>query len=371
MKQTMQKELGTVKVFWLLVMLLALVAGPILLSAPTGEEKTAQCASFALPISGAEQTKAPLNYDLLRLSVGGMPFGVRFFTKGVLVVGIADVVTEDGAVCPAKDAGINRKDILKKIDGIDINTAEEVTRLIEKCDGKELTLTLEREGKELLLKLTPVPSKPDGAYRAGLWIKDSTAGIGTVTMYDSQSGQFWGLGHGICDVETGELMPLLRATVSGVTISGITKGKCGCPGELKGYFGNAVTGELWQNSEAGVSGKFEKLSIDSPENTMPLARKKEVKADKAYIYCTLDDNRIEKYEIRIEKIRSSDAGSKNFTIRVTDPDLIAKTGGIVQGMSGSPIIQNGKIVGAVTHVLVADPTAGYGIFAENMIQGTQ
>lgn len=369
MKQTMLKERGTVKVFWLLVMLLALVAGPILLSAPTGEEKTAQCASFALPISGAEQKT--LDYDSLRLSVGGMPFGVRFFTKGVLVVGIADVVTEDGTVCPAKDAGINRKDILTKINGKDINTAEEVTSFIESCDGKELTLTLEREGKEMQIKLTPVPSKPDGIYRAGLWIKDSTAGIGTVTMYDPQSGRFWGLGHGICDAETGELLPLLRASVSGVTVSGIEKGQSGSPGELKGYFGNGAMGELWHNSEAGVSGQFEKLTIDSPEKAMPLARKEEVKADKAYIYCTLDDNKIKKYEITIEKIRSSQQGCKNFTIRVTDPALIAKTGGIVQGMSGSPIIQNGKIVGAVTHVLVADPTAGYGIFAENMIGNMQ
>ena len=371
MKQTMQKERGTVKVFWLLVMLLTLVAGPILLSAPTGEEKTAQCASFALPISGAEQTKSVADYDTLRLSVGGMPFGVRFFTKGVLVVGIADVVTEDGTASPAKDAGINRKDILIKINDKDINTAEEVTKLIEESGGRELTLTLERNGSEIKVKLTPVASKPDGIYRAGLWIKDSTAGIGTITMYDPESGKFWGLGHGICDVDTGELLPLLRATVSGVTVSGITKGKSGCPGELKGYFGSAVTGELYDNSEAGVSGKFEKLSIDSPEAALPLARKEEVKADKAYIYCTLDDNKIGKYEIQIEKIRAADDGCKNFTIRVTDPDLIAKTGGIVQGMSGSPIIQNGKIVGAVTHVLVADPTAGYGIFAENMISNMQ
>ena len=363
----MQKERGTVKVIWLMVMLLTLVAGLILLSAPTGDGKTAQCASFALPISGAEQTDLPSDYDSLRLSVGGMPFGVRFFTRGVLVVGVADVVTEEGTVCPAKKAGIDRKDILTKIDGKEINTAEEVTAVVEKSRGKELTFTLERDGKEMEIKLTPVASKPDGIYRAGLWIRDSTAGIGTVTMMDPQSGRFWGLGHGICDVETGELLPLLRASVSGVTVSGITKGRSGAPGELKGYFGKAASGELWCNSEAGVSGILKEMTIDSPEHSLPLARKEEVKQGTAYIYCTLDDNVIGRYEISIEKIRTSDQSCKNFTIRITDPALIDRTGGIVQGMSGSPIIQGGKIIGAVTHVLVADPTAGYGIFAENMI----
>ena len=160
----------------------------------------------------------------------------------------------------------------------------------------------------------------------------------------------------------------MRANVSGVTISGITKGKKGFPGELKGYFGNGASGELNCNTEAGVSGILENLTVEPPEAPLHLARKEAVKEGKAYIYCTLDDNAIRKYEVQIQKIRTGDVNGKNFVLKITDPVLLAKTGGIVQGMSGSPIIQNGKIIGAVTHVLVGDPTAGYGIFAENMIR---
>ena len=364
----MQKECGKARYIWLVALLLSLVAGIFLLSAPTGDEETAQCASFALPSYGAKPGNLPKNYDSLRYSPGGMPFGVRFYTKGVLVVGVTDVVTEQGSVSPAKDAGLCIKDVIVKINGASVNTAQEVTALIEKCNGKAMTFTVERAGDEMEISVLPVPSKPDGIYRAGLWIRDSTAGIGTVTMIDKDGRTFMGLGHGICDIETGELLPLLQADVSGVTISGIHKGRKGAPGELKGYFGNAASGNLNCNTEAGVSGKFEELTIDPPEAALPLARKEAVKEGGAYIYCTLDDNRIGKYEVTIEKVRVTEQGCKNFVIRITDPVLLDKTGGIVQGMSGSPIIQNGKIIGAVTHVLVADPTAGYGIFAENMIR---
>lgn len=367
MKQTMQKERGTVKTICLIVVLLSLVVGIACFSKPAGDEKTAQCASFALTSFGASKEVLPKNYDELTFSPGGMPFGVRFFTKGVLVVGVTDVLCNDGSLSPALDAGIRTKDVITKINGMEVNTVNELSKMIEDSEGEELLLTLERNGVETTVLLKPVPSKPDGVYRAGLWIRDSTAGIGTVTMLDNNSGKFYGLGHGICDVETGEVLPLLRANVSGVTISGITKGRKGVPGELKGYFGNGAAGDLCCNTEAGVSGTFSNLTVDPPEKPLHLARKDAVKEGKAYIYCTLSDNVIGKYTVEIQKIRTKEDTCKNFVVKITDPTLLEKTGGIVQGMSGSPIIQNGKIVGAITHVLVGDPTCGYGIFIENMI----
>lgn len=370
MKQRMQKGRHRAASLVLWCTLLALLSA-VILFVPMAKEKTVQCASFALPSFGEETSDLTEHYDSLTFSPGGMPFGVRFFTRGVLVVGVTDVVGENSMTSPAREAGIEQKDVIIKIDGKEINTAEQVTALVENSGGKPMELVILRNGNEMTVTLTAMPSKPDGIYRAGLWIRDSTAGIGTVTMLDTKSGRFWGLGHGICDVETGELLPLLRANVSGVTISGIEKGKKGAPGELKGYFGNSASGKLWCNTDAGVSGEFADLTIQPPQKALHLARKSEVKEGDAYIYCTLDDNTVRKYEIQIQKIRDKDESGKNFVIKITDPTLIEKTGGIVQGMSGSPIIQNEKIVGAVTHVLVGDPTSGYGIFIENMLNMTQ
>ena len=366
MNQRMQKGRHRAASLTLWCILLSLILACTLFL-PMAKEKTVQCASFALPSFGEESSDLNKHYDDLTFSPGGMPFGVRFFTRGVLVVGVTDVVGENGTTSPAKEAGIETKDVIIKIEGKEINTAEQVTSLMENSGGKPLEIVLLRNGNEMTLTLVPKPSRPDGIYRAGLWIRDSTAGIGTVTMLDTKSGRFWGLGHGICDIETGKLLPLLRANVSGVTISGIEKGKKGSPGELKGYFGNAASGKLWCNTDAGVSGEFTSLSIAPPQKAMHIARSSDVKEGDAYIYCTLDDNTVRKYEIQIQKIRGKDESGKNLVLKITDPALIEKTGGIVQGMSGSPIIQNGKIVGAVTHVLVGDPTSGYGIFIENML----
>jgi stage IV sporulation protein B len=368
MKQTMQNKRSFSKIFLVLGLLLFLIAG--IFGSNRQEPNASPCASFAL--AGCEQKSGtlPPNYDKLTLTPGGMPFGVRFFTKGVVVVGVSDVVTENGSVSPARDAGIYPKDVIIQIDGMDVNTTEAVSSLVERSGGKPLALTIKRGEETKNIVLTPVPSKPEGIYRAGVWIRDSTAGIGTVTMYDKESGVFWGLGHGICDMESAKLLPLLRANVSGVTISGITKGLKGAPGELKGYFGNGAAGTLTHNTNCGVRGHFDQLSVEGVEKPLPLAYGKEVKEGDAYIYCTLSDNTIGKYTVKIEKLREADPNGKDFVIRITDPKLLETTGGIVQGMSGSPVIQNGKIVGAITHVLVADPTAGYGIFIENMLKAT-
>jgi stage IV sporulation protein B len=199
-----------------------------------------------------------------------------------------------------------------------------------------------------------------------MWVRDSGAGIGTVTFIDPTTGAFGGLGHGICDADTGELMPMQRGIVTDVTITGVLPGAPGSPGELRGKFLPIKRGALIRNTECGVYGVFSSLPY-APEGPLPIACKDELHTGEAYIWCTLDENGPSQYRVELSAINKNADGAKCFTVKVIDPALIAKTGGIVQGMSGSPIIQNEKIIGAVTHVLVNDPTTGYGIFIENML----
>ena len=200
-------------------------------------------------------------------------------------------------------------------------------------------------------------------------MRDSSAGIGTITYYDPQTAQFGGLGHPICDVDTGEIMPLLSGQVVKVVINDVVKGTSGDPGELKGSFASSKdSGTITSNDETGVFGTL--YSNPSQNAALPVALKQEITEGAAKIYTTVSGTTPQEYDIEIEKIDISDTGkTKNMIIKVTDPNLLEKTGGIVQGMSGSPIIQNGKLVGAVTHVLVNDPQRGYGIFIENMYSG--
>ena len=198
-------------------------------------------------------------------------------------------------------------------------------------------------------------------------MRDSTAGIGTMTYYNPSTGEFAGLGHGICDVDTGLLMPLLSASVVDVEITDIIKGRKGTPGELKGSFDSIKRGKLSGNTNCGVYGIMDK----SPENVIAkpceIALEDEICEGEAFILCELDDDGIKEYKIEISKIKKDNTHGKNFVIEVVDEYLLSKTGGIVQGMSGSPVIQNGKLVGAVTHVLVNNPSKGYGIFIQNML----
>ena len=301
----------------------------------------------------------------MELIPGGMTFGVQLFTKGVLVVGLGELRTEGGSMNPAASAGVEVSDILYEINGEEVNCADEVTRIIENSEGETLVFSIMRSGKRKKFNVTPVMTE-DRKYRSGIVVRDRSAGIGTVTFIDPESGMFAGLGHGICDPDTGALMPMRVGRVSGVTVSGVKKGRPGVPGELKGYFNAENKGALIGNTEAGVYGIFE----DMPGDLLPaleVAGKDEVRRGDAYIYCAAD-GRTEEYKIRIVRVSDKRSSSKNFVIELTDERLIAKTGGIVQGMSGSPIIQNGKLIGAVTHVMINDPRQGYGIFIENMLE---
>ena len=297
---------------------------------------------------------------------GGMPFGVKFFTEGVIVVGLSDIETERGTANPAKSAGVKTSDIITEINGIPVNSVEEAAKIIESSKGDTLYLNVMRDGKIVELRLKPVYSVSEGKYKSGIWLRDSTAGIGTVTFITPANCAFGGLGHGICDVDTGNLMPLKKGTIVNAVIDSSIKGKPDIPGELKGKFKENM-GTLLANTQNGIFGILNNMPV-TPENAAPLpvGLRADIKEGAAVIYSTVDEKGVREFEIEIIKIYKNSNDSKNFLIKITDPGLLEITGGIVQGMSGSPIIQEGKIIGAVTHVLVSDPTKGYGIFMENM-----
>ena len=324
--------------------------------------------------------------------LGGMPFGVKFNTEGVMVVGFCDVDDAAGqghhSVNPAKEAGIRLKDVITHVNGTPLAGAEDLTKAVENCGGKPLALTVRRTtakssttkinkndktkqpttGSEVLvINVTPVKSQGESRYKTGLWIRDSGAGIGTVTFIVPSTNAFAGLGHGICDGDTGELIPMQRGMVTDVTISGIDRGEAGDPGAIKGYFAPGKTGTLVGNTNCGVYGIYATRPTAATQK-VSIAPRGEVHDGNATILCTLDDGHLGSYSATISRIDTSAQGSKCFTVTVTDPRLIEKTGGIVQGMSGSPIVQDGRLVGAVTHVLINDPTTGYGIFIDNMLR---
>lgn len=297
---------------------------------------------------------------------GGIPFGIKMYTEGVIVVGMSDIQKGAQNLNPAKDAGIKIGDVLTYIDDKKIERRSDVARCIKQSEGNEVKITLTRDGKGMEVYLQPVKNEFDDEFRAGIWVRDSSAGIGTMTYYDPANMGFAGLGHAICDVDTGEIMPLASGEIMDVNILGSNAGHSGAPGELKGSFvGEQAIGKLFLNCESGIYGVLNK--IDLPHDPVPMAMCQEITPGAATILCTISGNKPQSFDIMIEKVNYSDKNTtKNMIIKVTDPDLLTATGGIVQGMSGSPILQNGKLVGAVTHVFVNDPTRGYGIFAENM-----
>ena len=302
----------------------------------------------------------------LTLCPGGMPFGVKFYTEGVTVVGFCDVETDHGKVNPATESGLRAKDVILKVNDELLSGASELTDRIENCGGNPLSLHIRRGQEYFDVMLTPVWCTAEARYKTGIWVRDSGAGIGTVTFIMPDTGAFAGLGHGICDAETGELIAMKRGTVSDVTISSVVRGEAGAPGELKGYFNPGKTGALLGNSPCGVWGVFSQVP-EVEQEPMPIGLREEIREGDAYILSTLDSGKMGRYDVRISNINRDASGSKCFTVTVTDPDLLSLSGGIVQGMSGSPIIQDSKIIGAVTHVLINDPTTGYGIFVENML----
>lgn len=316
---------------------------------------------FVFTLSASAKT------DSRELIPGGMAFGIKFFTDGCVVIGTTGVEAASGLCFPAKDAGLKSGDILIRAGGREFKTAEELVDLIAGCGGKSITVAYLRDGKENTVNVTPVRDNENGKYRIGVLVRDSTAGIGTVTYIDPRTNDFGGLGHGVYDSESAVLLPLARGAVVNVTINEVIKSYPNAPGELRGSFDNIAVGELWDNCEQGVFGSFNTVPLTG-RKPIPVAVREEITEGEATVLTTLSSGEIGEYTIEIEKIYKSSGDTKNFLIHVTDQALIDQTGGIVQGMSGSPIIQNGKLIGAVTHVLINDPTRGYGIFIENMLE---
>lgn len=295
----------------------------------------------------------------LMLQPGGMCFGVQMSTDGALVVGFSKI---DG-ICPAQDAGIACRDLITCINGEKIGSADDLIRSVDKSGTKCAKIDVIRDGKDLSFDVTPRLSS-DGRYKIGVYVRDSAAGIGTVTFIDPATGAFGGLGHGIYDIESEILIPMSKGIVNSVNIKSVRPGKVGIPGELKGCLEARKIGKLTCNTEYGVFGYLTDKAI-SKESAIPVAKASQVREGKAQIICTTNTQR-DTYDVEITEIHN-DRPAKNYVIKITDKRLLEKTGGIVQGMSGSPIIQDGRLVGALTHVLVRDPTGGYGIFIENML----
>ena len=298
---------------------------------------------------------------------GGMAFGVKLFTGGLIVTRTESFVSGGVNADPAADAGIKSGDLIVKVEGAQVTKARQFSKLIEQCGGGPVKLEVVRGGESRELTLTPVYCDAQRRYKAGLWVKDSAAGIGTVTFIDPATLGFAGLGHGICDQSTGELLPITSGEVWEVGIDGVVKGESGDPGELKGSFLSKQLGVITQNTAQGVFGTL-RLIPDGAGEPVEAASESEIVPGQARILCSVDNGGVRSYDAQIERIVDRAAKTKNFIIRITDPDLLSVTGGIVQGMSGSPVLQNGKLVGAITHVLVNDPTRGYGIFIGNMLE---
>lgn len=299
----------------------------------------------------------------------GNPFGIKIYTDGVMVVGIDSVTTSRKKVSPAGDAGLKKGDLIISINNQKVYSNEDVAKIIEESNGEELTLKIISDQKEKTINITPALCYQSGKYKTGIWVRDSSAGIGTLTFYSPALKSICGLGHGICDADTGKLLTLNSGELVKAEILDVNKGSAGNPGELIGRFKEENLCALNINNDTGVYGKCD---INAPRNSLTeIALKQEIRVGEAEILTTVDGETPKYYKCKIEKIAHNNSITKNMIVKITDDELIDKTGGIVQGMSGSPILQNGKLIGAVTHVLVDDPTKGYAIFAENMLETAQ
>lgn len=303
----------------------------------------------------------------------GKAIGVKIYSKGVLVIGTSNVDGIDGEkYMPYENTNIEAGDIILKINDQGIETVEELVKMVRDSKGNDIKVTY-KHGEEIYEEnITPVKSIDDNNYKLGIWVRDGAMGIGTTTFFDPETNKFAALGHGISDIDTKGKIEMDYGTVNGVDILSVTQSKKSNPGELVGVLDSfEVYGEISKNNEYGVFGKISNDGRESfiTSNLMPVASRNEVETGEATILCTLDDDIIKEYKVEIQKKQLQFGNeTRSMVIKIIDEDLINQTGGIVQGMSGSPIIQNGKLVGALTHVFVNDPTKGYAIFADTMLE---
>ena len=350
------------------------------------KDKKSYSLSEPLVISGQEEGKCNAALKVFGVKVkdiqitvleevmlvpGGQSIGVMLHTKGALVVGSMNITSKTGEpVNPAKVAGLQAGDIIEKYNGEEIKDAAHLSELINQDEEGAARLSVRRGDQNLELTIYPVQDAEDGLWKLGVWVRDSTLGVGTLTFYDPASGKFAGLGHAITDVDTGKLLTVKDGEIVESDILEVVKGEEGEPGELRGSFGqnDEVIGTISKNTEYGLYGNTQKQMQNGIYGALPAAKRDEVKVGEATLLCTLDDSGVKEYSCKIVKINSQDSPEqKSFVVQIDDERLLETTGGIVQGMSGSPIIQNGKIVGAVTHVFINDPTQGYGIYLDWML----
>ncbi|MBR2934768.1 MAG: SpoIVB peptidase [Oscillospiraceae bacterium] len=298
----------------------------------------------------------------------GRTVGIKLFSDGVLVVGLSDIQTKQSTVSPARDMGLKVGDVITHVNDCEVDTIEQMQSAIQTLEGEQMTLKVMRQNKPLQLCGAAVCSA-QGTYQLGTWIRDSMAGIGTVTFYDPKSQVFGALGHGVNDVDTAQLMTMQSGSVMHSSVADVKKGMIGTPGELHGSFDlQRDMGQLYANTHAGIFGTMGDESILGDIKPMEIARRSQIKTGPATILSNVAGEEVKEYQVEIMHLYPAAEGEmRNLMLKVTDPELLEQTGGIVQGMSGSPILQNGRLVGAVTHVLVNDPTRGYGILMENML----
>jgi len=300
----------------------------------------------------------------------GTAIGVRINTDGVMVLGTGSFAGENGASFSPSENKLHAGDLILYVNETEVTSKEVLSKFVTKSQG-EIELTVRRESQTIKVSLTPQISSTDGVKRIGAWVRDSTKGIGTLTFYNPETNMFGALGHGIMDVDTKKLMSVRNGVIMPSTVTSVKRGTRGFPGELEGQVNTSVTlGNIKANSVNGLYGYLEPEKIKEltgTHNKMPIATRSQITEGPATILTTVSGNKVQEFSINIEGVnRFTTDPTKGMIIRITDPELLKITGGIVQGMSGSPIIQNGKLVGAITHVFVQDPTKGYGIFVESM-----
>ena len=305
--------------------------------------------------------------------VGGSCIGVSLSSSGALITDISSFENTEGEnVSPGKASGIKKGDIIIEFNGEKVKSASDLDSLMADLKTRTVTLKICRDNSFFYSTLIPEKEVSSGKLKLGLWIKDEACGIGTLTYFDPSNNSFAALGHGIVDPDINDMFNVRGGTISKASVVSVDKGEKGEPGELNGLFQEGTIGSIIRNNQMGLFGKINEDSFLSERPIFPIASKEQVHTGSAFIYSNISGTKIEKFQVEILKIlNKKDKGTKNMIIKITDPALIEKTGGIVQGMSGSPIVQDGKLIGAVTHVFVNDPTRGYGIFIENMQKETE
>lgn len=318
-----------------------------------------------------------IEQPLARVYLGGIPLGFTLECDGVMVIAVGQVHSSDGVINTIISGSIEAGDIITHIDHKQITSVEVIENSMEKQDSHNCKVALnvlDRQNNTKIVEILPAKDIITNKYKLGLWVRDNSAGVGTLTYVREDNLRFGALGHSVCDVDTNRQLPLLTGNVYKCNIIGVQASKKGLAGELKGLFlrGGTQIGEVDKNTDCGVFGTASQKLVDLLSTTINVATKEQVKTGRASIFCCIGGGQPQEYAVEIIKAsRYKEDDNKSMVIRIVDEQLIDATGGIVQGMSGSPIVQNGMLVGAVTHVFINDPTKGYGIFAQTMLENGQ